>query len=183
MRYLILAVLLLSGCASKAPSFIVAPQVFWPQSAQLTQTRFNFAVTDNRQQNYSLQIQQGSKTNQYPTSNDLRGQLEQTIRQALTDQGATIVSGSERLLTIQIDQLQAHINQRTLDHEVLNKVTLTVFVQHASGTFRKSYSGDSRFTSPFKADIAAVERELRVLTEQVVGKLLLDTSWQSELRG
>ncbi|MDX3774671.1 YajG family lipoprotein [Chromatiaceae bacterium AAb-1] len=183
MRYLILVAFLLGGCASKVPSFIVAPQVFWPQSAQLQQSQFAFYLTDNRPQNYTLRIQQGDKTEQYPTTNNLRQQLEQTLAQALTDKGATLTSGSDNVLTIQIDQLDALIHQRTLDHQVNNKVTLTLLIQNQAGSFRKSYSGDSSFTSPFKADIAAVERELRVLTEQVVSQLLQDDSWQNYLRG
>ena len=146
MRYAMLVLLLLTGCSSPLPGFIIAPQVFWPQTNQLQQ-------------------------------------LEQTLSQALTSQGASLTTNSNVTMTVNINQLQAIVDQRTLEHAVTNQVALTVFIQHPQGTFSKSYSGDSSFTAPFKMDIAAVERELRVLTEQVLAQLLQDSSWHQVVKG
>ncbi len=183
MRYLVLLALLLAGCASQTPGFILSPQIFWPQSNQLQHSRFAFSVADVRGQNYTLRLQQGGKIQHISTANDVRAQLEHTLSQALTEQGATLTTASSSSMTVRISQLQAIVDQRTLEHSVTNQVALTVFIQHAGGTFSKTYSGNSSFTAPFKMDIAAVERELRVLTEQVLVQLLQDTSWQQPLRG
>ncbi len=183
MRYCSILLLLLAGCASQMPGFILSPQVFWPQSNQLQQSRFAFNVTDVRGQAYTLRLQQGGKVQHIITANDVRAQLEQTLSQALTEQGARLSPDSNSSMTIKISQLQAIVDQRTLEHAVTNQVALTVFIQHPQGTFSKTYSGDSSFTAPFKMDIAAVERELRVLTEQVLVQLLQDSSWQQVLRG
>ena len=40
MRAVFLTLLLLTGCSSPTPGFIIAPQVFLPQSNQLQQSRF-----------------------------------------------------------------------------------------------------------------------------------------------
>ena len=183
MRYALLLLLLLTGCASQLPGFIIAPQVFWPQSNQLQQSRFAFAVADVRGQAYSLRLQQGGKVQHISTANDVRAQLEQTLAQALTQQGASLTTDSSVKMTVKISQLQAMVDQRTLEHAVTNLVSLNVFIEHPQGTFSKSYSGDSSYTAPFKMDIAAVERELRVLTEQVLAQLLQDTSWHQVVRG
>lgn len=184
MRYLcILLLSLLAACASQLPGFILSPQVFWPQSNQLQQSRFAFNIADVRGQQYTLRLQQGAKVQHIGTANDVRAQLEQTLAQAFTAQGASLTADSSKRLTIKISQLQAIVDQRTLEHAVTNQVALTVFVEHPQGTFSKTYSGDSSFTAPFKMDIAAVERELRVLTEQVLTQLLQDNSWQQLLRG
>ena len=183
MRFLCLAVLLLAGCSSTVPSFILAPQVFWPQSNQLQQTSFAFAVQDERGQAYTLRLNESGKVQHVSTGNDLRSQIEMTLAQALKDQGAMLDYNSQTQVTVKIAQLQALVEQRTLDHSVTNQVALTVFVQSSQGTFSKTYSGDSSFTAPFKMDVAAVERELRILTERVLGQLLQDTSWQQAVRG
>lgn len=183
MRYLVmLALLTLAGCSSTRPGFILAPQVFAPQSNQLQQTRFAFAVIDERGLPYTLRIQNGDNVEQIATSNNLTGQLQQSLVQALQEQGAVQDAGSDVQLTVKIAQLQALVDQRTLEHSVTNQVALTVQVQHPQGSFSKTYSGDSSFTAPFKMDIAAVERELRVLTEQVITQMWQDSSWQQALR-
>ncbi|HEX5792122.1 MAG TPA: YajG family lipoprotein, partial [Rheinheimera sp.] len=177
MRLMLLAVILLTGCSSQVPSFILAPQVYPSQSNQLHQTRFAFAVSDERGIAYTLRLLNSGKVQQIATSNDVRAQLEQTLSEALTAQGANLDINSSTQMTVQIAQLQALVEQRTLEHVVTNQVALKVYVQNAQGTFSKTYSGDSSFTAPFKMDVAAVERELRLLTEQVLAQLLQDSSW------
>lgn len=182
MRYLtLLLLILLAGCATKVPSFIVAPQIFWPQTSELNGTQFDFAVVDLRPRPNTLIIKQGSNEQQYKTTNDLRFQLEQTIAQALQDKGANLNQQHQVQLKIQLNQLQANVLQRPLDHQVVNQVAMTVFVQSDNGSFTKSYSGDSSYTAPFKVDLAAVERELRILTEQVINQLLQDPAWKDAL--
>ena len=183
MRFFCLVVLLLAGCSSTVPSFILAPQVFWPQSNQLQQARFAFSVQDERGQAYTLRFNESGKVQHINTRNDLRAQLETTLSQALKEQGAALDYNSSTQVIVKISQLQALVEQRTLEHAVTNQVALTVFVQNAQGTFSKTYSGDSSFTAPFKMDVAAVERELRILTERVLGQLLQDSSWQQVARG
>jgi uncharacterized lipoprotein len=182
MRFVLLAVLLLTGCSSSVPSFILAPQVFWPQSNQLRNTQFAFTVSDNRPIPYSLRLREGNNVKQIEAKNDIRSQLEQTLSQALIDQGASLDFNSGTQMTVKIAQLQALVEQRTLEHAVTNQVALTIFIESPNNTFSKTYSGDSSFTAPFKMDVAAVERELRVLTEQVLGQMLQDSSWQQAVR-
>lgn len=182
MRAVFLTLLLLTGCSSPTPGFIIAPQVFLPQSNQLQQSRFAFNVSDERGLPYTLRLRNGDKVQQIKASNDVRLQLEQTLTQALNAQGAQLDNNSSNRMTVRIAQLQALVEQRTLEHAVTNQVALTVFVQNEQGTFSKTYSGDSSFTAPFKMDVAAVERELRVLTEQVLTQLLQDPSWHQAVR-
>lgn len=182
MRYLSLVLLLLlTGCATQVPSFMVVPQIFWPQATELQGAQFSFAVVDMRPRTQSLTIKQGSDEKHYRTSNDVRLQLEQTLTNALRDKGANINNQHNIQLKIQINQLQASVSQRPLDHQVVNQVTLSVFIQSDTSTFSKSYAGDSSYTAPFKVDIAAVERELRILTEQVLNQLLQDPAWKAAL--
>lgn len=183
MRFLIVMMLLLTGCASQTPGFIVAPQLFWPQSTALQQSQFAFNVTDSRGQPYTLRLQKDGKVQHIHAANDIRAQLQNVLSQTLIDQGAVVSPDSSTIMTVRINQLQSIVEQRTLEHSVTNQVALTVYIESPSGTFSKSYSGDSSFTAPFKMDVAAVERELRVLTEQVLTQLMQDTSWHSALRG
>lgn len=183
MRVLSFVVLfLLAGCATQVPSFIVAPQIFWPQTAELQGTRFDFALVDLRARPQTLTIRQGGNDQQFRTSNDVRAQLERTVAAALQEKGAILDANQSTQLRIQINQLQASVTQRPLDHQVVNQVTMTVFVQTPGGSFTKSYAGDSNYTAPFKVDLAAVERELRILTERVLNQLLQDPEWKQNLR-
>lgn len=174
--------LVLAGCATKVPSFMVVPQIFWPQPTELQGTQFSFNVVDMRPRAQTLTIRQGSNENNYRTSNDVRLQLEQTIANALRDKGSILNNQHNVQLKIQMNQLQANVSQRPLDHQVVNQVALTIFIQSDNGTFSKSYAGDSSYTAPFKVDLAAVERELRILTEQVLSQLLQDPAWKAALR-
>lgn len=183
MRYLsFIVILLLAGCAAQVPSFIVAPQIFWPQAAELQGKAFEFALVDLRPRPQTLTIRQGGNEQLFRTTNDVRAQLERTVADALREKGAILDPNQSSQLRIQINQLQANVTQRPLDHQVVNQVTLTVFVQTPGGSFTKSYAGDSNFTSPLKVDLAAVERELRILTEQVLNQLLQDPEWKVALR-
>jgi uncharacterized lipoprotein YajG len=184
MRYLMVAALLLvSSCSNNPTKFILAPQAFAAQNQALSQTQFNLNVVDNRAMPYTLRVINNGKTYQLKTSNDLVSHLETTISQALAQQGATLNSNSDNQVTIKIAQLQALVQQNTLDHTVTNQVALTIYIKTATGSeFNKTYSGDGNVTGPFKMDVAAVERELRVLTEQVLGQLMQDNSWQEFLR-
>ncbi|WP_215396552.1 YajG family lipoprotein [Rheinheimera oceanensis] len=183
MRYILLTLLLLAGCSAPTPKFILSPQVFWPQSNQLQQARFAFAVSDERGRPYSLRIQKGSDIQQINASNNISADIQNTMAQALTEQAAILDQNSNTQMTIRITLLQALVDQRSLEHAVTNQVSLTVFVQNDQGTFSKTYSGDSSYTAPFRMDVAAVERELRVLTEQVLGQILQDSSWHQAVRG
>lgn len=183
MRYLwLIPLLMLAGCATKVPSFMVVPQIFWPQTTELQGAQFDFSVVDMRPRPQTLTIRQGSNENHYRTTNDVRAQLEQTVARALTEKGASIAQQHSVQFKIQINQLQANVQQRPLDHQVVNQVALTVFIQSDNGTFTKSYAGDSSYTAPFKVDLAAVERELRIMTEQVLNQLLQDPDWQAAVR-
>lgn len=183
MRFLVLASMLaLTACSNPVPSFIVAPQVFWNQSNQLNGVAFSLNVQDNRPTNGTLIMRDGDKVNSYPTSNNLPQQLQDVLTDALSKQGAQVSGAEPVVVTIQINQLEANAELRTVEHIVKNNVELTVLIERDSGSFNKSYSGKSSFSGPFKLDTAVAERELRVLTEQVIGNLLRDPSWQEFLR-
>ncbi|WNO60538.1 YajG family lipoprotein [Rheinheimera sp. MMS21-TC3] len=184
MRYLlVLTFLLLTACSNNPTKFILAPQAYAAPSSSLSQAQFSLHVVDSRAMPYTLKVVKKGKGYQLKTSNDLIAHLQATISQALSQQGATINSNNTTSVTIKVAQLQALVQQNTLDHTVTNQVGLTIMIKTDSGKeFTKTYSGDGNVTGPFKIDIAAVERDLRVLTEQVLGQLLQDTSWQNFLR-
>ncbi len=183
MRRLLLASMLtLAACSNPVPSFIVAPQVFWNQTNQLSNVAFRLNVQDNRPTNGTLVMRDGDKVNAYPTSNDLPQQLQQALASAFTSQGARLSEAEPVVVTVQINQLEANAELRTVEHIVKNNVELSIQIERDSGSFNKSYSGKSSFSGPFKLDTAVAERELRVLTEQVIANLLRDQSWQDFLR-
>lgn len=180
---LLMALLLLTACSSSVPNFILAPQLIVPQTTQLQQATFAFSVTDNRTAAHTLRITDGGKTHRINASNNLPAQIEQTFRQALLDQGANLNPNDMRRVTLHITRLMAQVNQRALDHAVTNDVEFRLTIDDGQNSFSKSYSGEGSFTAPFKVDIATVERELRLLTEQVLTQILQDNSWQSNVRG
>lgn len=185
MRSILLAAVFavgVAGCSNPVPSFIVAPQVMSNQSNQLSNVAFSLVVQDNRPSNGTLVMRDGDSVKSYPTTNDLTGQIQQTLITALQQQGATISGAEPVRVTIQINQLEANAELKAVEHVVKNNVELTVQIERDSGSFNKSYSGKSSFSGPFKLDTAVAERELRVLTEQVLGNLMRDSSWQDFLR-
>jgi len=185
MRSILLAAVFavgVAGCSNPVPSFIVAPQLMTNQSNQLSQVAFSLVVQDNRPTNGTLIMRDGDSVRSYPTSNDLTSQIQQTLTTAMQQQGASISGNEPVRVTIQINQLEANAELKTVEHVVKNNVELTVLIERDSGSFNKSYSGKSSFSGPFKLDTAVAERELRVLTEQVLGNLMRDSSWQNFLR-
>jgi uncharacterized lipoprotein YajG len=181
-RLIFVSLLSLAACSNPVPSFIVAPQVFWTQSNQLSNVAVSINVQDNRPTEGTLIMRDGDKVNSYPTSNNLPQQLQQVLTDALTQQGARVSAAEPVVVTVQINQLEANAELKTVEHVVKNNVELTVLIERNSGSFNKSYSGKSSFSGPFKLDTAVAERELRVLTEQVLANILRDPSWQDFLR-
>lgn len=184
MRFsLLMALLLLTACSSPVPTFILAPQLIVPQTTQLQQANFTFSLADSRSAAHTLRIIDGGKTHRINTRNDMPQQIEQTFRQALQDQGANLNPNSDTRFTLHIVRLMARVDQRALDHAVTNDVEFRLTIEDGQNSFTKSYSGEGNFTAPFKVDVATVERELRLLTEQVLTQILQDQSWHIHVRG
>ena len=183
MRYLLVIMLLLvSSCSNNPTKFILAPQAFLAPSQVLNQSQFSFKVVDNRAMSYTLRVVKEGKSYQLKTSNNVVAHIESSVSEALSQQGADLNTNSNNQVEIQIAQLQALVSQNTLDYTVTNQVALLINVKTPAGEFSKTYSGDGNFTAAFKMDVATVERELRILTEQVLSQLLQDNSWQAFLR-
>ena len=102
-RLLFVSLLSLAACSNPVPSFIVAPQIFWPHTAELQGSAFDFALVDLRPRPQTLTIRQGSNEQHYRTTNDVRAQLEATVAKALQEKGATLNSQQSVQMKIQIN--------------------------------------------------------------------------------
>jgi uncharacterized lipoprotein YajG len=173
----------LTACSSTSSSFLVTPQVFWNQSKALAGAEFVLTVVDQRPSDQTLFLRKGTAVTSLPTSNNLAQQLESTLTDAMTAQGAKLTSSSVTTMTVQILKLSADADQRTVEHLVKNDVELRIEIQNHNGSFDKVYAGKSSFSGPFKLDNAAAEVKLRVLTEQVLAELLNDSSWHPYVKG
>ncbi len=186
MRRLMLAAaisLSLVACSNPVPSFIVAPQLISNQSGQLSNVRLTLAVQDNRPTNGTLIMRDGDGVRSYPASNDLIGAISQTLTTAMTQKGAVVTPNETTLMTVQINQLEANAEIKTVEHVVRNNVEITVLIDRNGSTYNKSFSARGNFKAPFKLDTAVAERELRLLVEQVLAQLMADPSWQDFVRG
>lgn len=185
MRSLLLVAALtasLVGCSNAVQSFIVAPQVLATQSNQLANVSFTFSVQDNRPSTASLVMRDGDTVKNYPASNDVMGQIQNTLTEAFKKQGANVTSSDPVTVTLQVNQLQANAEIKLANHTVRNSVEVTLLIEKNGASFNRSFSGSGSFTQPLKLDTAMAERELRVLTEQVLNDVMRDASWQNFLR-
>jgi uncharacterized lipoprotein YajG len=186
MRRLLLTAALsltLVACSNPVPSFIVAPQLMTNQSGQLSNVRLSLTVQDNRPTNGTLIMRDGDGVKSYPASNDLIGAITQTLTGAISQKGAVVAAGEPIMVTIQINQLEANAEIKTVDHVVRNNVEISVLIDRNGSTYNKSFSARGNFSAPFKLDTAVAERELRLLVEQVLGEVMADSSWQDFVRG
>lgn len=185
MRSLLLVAALsasLVGCSNAVQSFIVAPQVLASQSNQLANVSFAFSVQDNRASNATLVMRDGDSVKNYPATNDVIGQIQNTLTAAFKKHGATVSANEQVTVTLQINQLEANAEIKLANHTVRNSVEVTLLIEKNGASFNKSFSGAGSFTQPLKLDTAMAERELRVLTEQVLNDLMRDQSWQNFVR-
>ncbi len=185
MRSLLLVAALtasLVGCSNAVQSFIVAPQVLATQSNQLANVSFTFSVQDNRPSTATLVMRDGDTVKNYPASNDVMGQIQNTLTEAFKKQGASVTSADSVTVTLQVNQLQANAEIKLANHTVRNSVEVTLLIEKNGASFNRSFSGSGSFTQPLKLDTAMAERELRVLTEQVLNDVMRDASWQNFLR-
>ncbi len=186
MRRLVLAAamsLTLVACSNPVPSFIVAPQLITNQSGQLGNVRLSLNVQDNRPTNGTLIMRDGGSVKSYPTSNDLIAAITQTLTTAITQKGAVVTAGETVMMTVQINQLEANAELKTVEHVVRNNVEISILIDRNGSTYNKSFSARSNFSAPFKLDTAVAERELRLLVEQVLAQLMAEPSWQEFVRG
>ena len=186
MRRLMLAAamsLTLVACSNPVPSFIVAPQLITNQSGQLSNVRLSLTVQDNRPTNATLVMRDGNGVKSYPTSNDMIGAITQSLTGAIAQKGGVVAAGEPTMVTVQINQLEANAEIKTVEHEVRNNVEITILIDRNGSTYNKSFSARSNFSAPFKLDTAVAERELRLLVEQVLGQVMADSSWQDFVRG
>jgi uncharacterized lipoprotein YajG len=186
MRRLMIAAaisLSLVACSNPVPSFIVAPQLITNQTGQLSNVRLSLTVQDNRPTNGTLIMRDGDGVRSYPTSNDMIGAITQTLTGAITQKGGIVAAGEPIMVTIQINQLEANAEIKTVEHVVRNNVEISVLIDRNGSTYNKSFSARGNFSAPFKLDTAVAERELRLLVEQVLGQVMADSSWQDFVRG
>ena len=148
--------LALAACSSTSSSFLVTPQVFWNQSKTLAGAEFVLTVVDQRPSDQTLFLRKGTAVTSLPTSNNLAQQLESTLTDAMTAQGAKLTSSSVTTMTVQILKLSADADQRTVEHLVKNDVELRIAIQNSNGSFDKVYAGKSSFSGPFKLGSCAI---------------------------
>lgn len=172
----------LVGCSNSVQSFIVSPQVLATQSNELANVSFALTVQDNRPNNATLIMRDGDSVKSYPATNDVIGQIQVTLTDALKKRGANVAAADTTTVTIQINQLEANAELSIAQHVVHNAVSVTLQIEKNGSSFNKSFNRSGKWSQPLKLDTAMAERELRVLTEQVLNDLMADTTWQNFLR-
>lgn len=173
---------LLVGCSNSVQSFIVSPQVLATQSNELANVSFALTVQDNRPTNSTLIMRDGDSVKNYPATNDVIGQIQSTLIDALKKRGAAVNAADSTSVTIQINQLEANAELGLAQHVVHNAVSITLLIEKNGASFNKSFNRSGKWSQPLKLDTAMAERELRVITEQVLNDVMADSSWQNFLR-
>lgn len=183
MRIVLLGlILLLTACASTQRPLFIHTELSAPATLDVSQTRFQWQLVDQRSQPFALQVSQAEERRTYKNKLNLPEALQQQLQQLFTQHGAVVDANALTSLQFKVLKLHAKATQHPLDHEVHSSVEIELNISSATGVYRKRYQGKSSYTAPFRVDHAAVERDLRQLTERVITDMLKDTHWQAYLR-
>ncbi|EKE72371.1 YajG family lipoprotein [Gallaecimonas xiamenensis] len=178
MRALLLALLLLGGCAS-------LPQTSWldpaapavTQASSLIPVRFDFQ--DNRTDNAVLHLAKAA----IASDPGLAQRLSQRLREGLSAKGYAITPATGARLSVRLLTLQAVVDEGLASHSSQQKVVMEVYAERDGHTLTKRFTSTGAFEAPLGPDLGRLEGELNRLLEQTMTSLVNDPQLTQMFQG
>lgn len=176
--FCIAVLMLVTGCASKAPSMVFHPdlQLIAQQvPAIASSTSVAVKVQDRRGISHVITVSDDSDKKQLISATTPPVEtIKQQFTELLSSLRVNTSASATKKLTLYVDMLDVRIKQSHVAHDASMQVQFTLVIETSSNTFKKPFYGNMRLEGLFKYDMAVIEKELNLLVESVFQKMLKD---------
>ncbi|SDI58832.1 uncharacterized lipoprotein [Ferrimonas sediminum] len=181
-KILLIAALLLGGCASTPNTLILAPDA--PMVASHSpQGQLRMETVDHRSEQYLVEIRSGDGAAQLLSpAEPPRQLLDKGVRNALTRMGFDIDPAASTQMTLSLDRLVMEVNQTTFKHDANSQLDATVFIDNNGRQLTKRFTVRSNFNGPLKPDMSRIEREMNDRLTQLMTDIVTDAEVQQYLQ-
>ncbi|WP_115717477.1 YajG family lipoprotein [Gallaecimonas mangrovi] len=169
MRYLLLAALLLAGCASTPQYALLDPQAAnVTKAANLLPIQFEFQ--DSRADQSVIHMPKNVLSN----DSGLDQRIASRLREGLKAKGFTLAPDADAKLIVSLVKLSSVVNKGFASYKSEQQVVMIAKVEKGNHTMTKRFTSNGSFEAPFGPDIGRLEEELNNLTTQTMTSLLSD---------
>lgn len=169
-------VLLLGGCASHSPNYIVLDPQLGNISQQTAQSLpLSVSTRDLRTANYVVKFDEGDGAARLVSPSDSpRVQLENMLKQGFSDAGYQVDPASPRTIHVELDNMLTLVTESTFDYEANTQISVKVLATNGNLTLAKEFRTKGLRTGPFSADFANLELELNKLMAELATAVIQD---------
>ncbi|KAF7772213.1 putative lipoprotein [Pseudoalteromonas citrea] len=178
---LFISLLALSGCATQPKSVILNP-IYTSGKVSQINTSMQANVIDHRITNFTIKVLNQEPAVYLPDAS-LPLKVQSAFANALTSNGATVITSSNRKITLKINAFHSKITESLTQHESNATADWQVIASHNNNTFEKRYTGQSKITGPLKHDQAKVETQLNGLIQKMLTRIVSDQALIDFLQG
>lgn len=173
-----LSVAVLFGCATKTPKIVFHPdlQLVGQQLSALPQVpSIAVNIEDRRGISHIATVSGESKNKQliYATKPPVET-ISSQFTELLTALNIKASAKASKQLHLYIDMIDVRIRQSHVAHDASVQVQFTLAIKTSRNTFKKPFYGNMRIEGLLGYDIAVIEKELNLLVESLIHKMLSD---------
>ncbi|MEI9533933.1 YajG family lipoprotein [Moellerella wisconsensis] len=170
------AILLLAGCAAPNNTLSLEPKITLPAQNQAQGTRsISITSVDNRSSKSLAEINRDGKLVQLMPSRDPRYLLQEAVEKQMNARGFTISSPANINLVIQLNSLNANVQEGSLRHNITAQANVTINAQAPNGskttrTFNRNYN----VRGPMGASNAKIESAINTALTDIITDMAND---------
>jgi uncharacterized lipoprotein len=175
------SLLLLNACSTE-PNQVIFNPVYKSGQISNINSSVSTSVIDLRGNSTTLKIIASDQTKTI-ASQGISESIKSILDSALSRNGASISNLATIRFELDINTLQAVVNEKLMTHTSDSQIAFTVRVVRATSTFSKAYTGKANLEGPLSHDRAKVEGQLNKLTEQIITRIVSDPELIAFLEG
>ena len=174
---------LLSACANKEKSFVIAPQLLQASAPLTSNKSATLAVSDLRTSDHIVQIFQEDKAAELIASKvPLLQVMKTSLAKSFSLQGISISAQNGNTIDVVIQQAKINVQQSMIDYKVDNIIEIIVTVNNGDKTLTQSFKTKGNSNGPLFADLAVLERDFNQQLSQLIKQIVSHTEIQQFLK-
>lgn len=180
----LLAVCILTGCASGDSTLNIAPKVVLPQKdPALMAITISINGADQRQDVALAKVNRDGKLVALTASRDVRFLLQEALERQMISRGYMVSGDGLVGLQIIVNYLHAEVQEGNLRHNITTKADVSIIAQGRNGSQQtKNYRSTYNVQGPFSATNEKISDAVNAVLSDVIADMSQDTSISSFIK-
>ena len=180
----IIALSMLSGCASKPETIVLQPNVTNMQGKVYQDHSAKLVVSDLRSTNHVVEVLGIEKpSTMIDASSSLQSVLNTEFSEELASQGLKVSNDSKVKLQFLVERARTYVNQDVLDYRANTIIKLKVKVDTVTQTMSKTFTQRATSRGAFDADMEDLQIDFNRQLSKLISKVLTDQQLQEFIKG